>query len=75
MFPKFSKPQNLSLPSSRIGPAFARSLSSGLNRGACGSFLDGEEPESEVGPPAPDRILEKKCDMSEISGFEVGPEP
>lgn len=37
----FSNPKNLSLPSARIGPASARSFSSGVGCGALGSFFTG----------------------------------
>jgi hypothetical protein len=40
----FSIPKNLSLPSSRIGPALSRSFSSGVWGWEVVSFLDGDEP-------------------------------
>ena len=40
----FSKPQNLSLPSVRIGPASNRCFSKGVIWGPLASFFEGDEP-------------------------------
>lgn len=40
----FSMPKNLSLPSSRMGPASSRCFSKGVKGGALGSFLAVDDP-------------------------------
>lgn len=44
--PTFSKPQNLSLPSSRKGPASSKCRSRGVMCCVLGSFFEGEDPEN-----------------------------
>lgn len=53
----FSKPQNLSLPSARIGPASSRCFSRGVIWGVLASFFEGDAPEVGLDVPYESKLV------------------